>query len=204
MENRFVKVSPNFKLVSHSLFEPKHFDNDEGTPSKYSIMMVFDKATTDMSIINTAIKDCWEASCLKAYKNVLPLPKSPLRDGDSVLEQALDEQKRNIGKYILFASRRSDFGKPEVFKPNGHKLDINTEKDLIYPGILARASLMFRSYSKGKGAAARLEGVTCTLVGIQKVDDGERLSGLPSCSFDAVQEQLSAFPNVNTEGLDDL
>lgn len=198
-EKEYLKCTPIFLLASQSLFEPRKYDDLDEAVAKYSILMVFDKEKIDISPIQTAIQNCWEKTCLANYKKILPLQRSPLKDGDSEIELAIDPEGRNKGKFTMWASRNADFGRPEIFKKNGLPLNIEFEKDQIYSGIKARASLQFRPYGKSN----RLEGVTCNLIGLQKVDDGERLTGLPKCSFDAIEEELDSNSPF-ASSLDDL
>lgn len=152
------------------VFEPAAMREDD--EPKYSISLIIpksDKVTIDK------IKKAIEAAKV-AYKSKLAdkngkIPanlKTPLRDGD--LERPDDEAYANA--YFVNANSNR--------KPGIVDRDLNPimSKDEIYSGCYGRASLAFYGYN------VQSKGIACGLNNLQKLEDGEPLSGGASAESD--------------------
>lgn len=165
--------TPIFMVSYPSVFAKKM------TPSgkeRYSIQMVFDKDSTDLTDLKKAAHQCavnkWGADKSKWPKNM----KSPFRDGD-----AEDKGDLLVNKFFINAS--TDY-KPDVVDQS---LQPILNEDEFYAGCFARASLVPFAYSTAGNA-----GVSFGLRNIQKVKDGDRIGG----SVDAATEFESLGGNT--------
>lgn len=147
------------------VFKPKAVS--EGEQEKYSVSILIpkkDKAT--LKRVEAAI----EAAYLEG-KAKYKLPKGckqPLRDGD---EERPDDEAYE-GMMFMNASSNS---KPGVVDKDQDPI---IEQDEFYSGCWGRASVNFYPYNNVS------KGVACGLNNLQKLDDGDRLSGGSTASED--------------------
>lgn len=145
------------------VFEPTSMDPDE--KKKYSTAILIPKKDTKtVAAIQAAIKQAIEEGKSKHFAGKTPPTstlKLPLRDGDR--EKPDDENYK--GMWFLNAN---SYNRPGVVDANRNEI---IDKDEFYSGCYGRASINFYAFSgKSKGVAAGLNGV-------QKLEDGENLSG---------------------------
>ena len=161
------------RLSYANLFEPRAF---EGQEPKYSVSILIDKEDeATVALIQKAVKNAGEAGSEKYGKKFGTGLRTPLRDGD--VDRPDDENYQ--GCYFINANSKNA---PQVV---GKLRDPNTGKPLplgpedVYSGCYANVSVNFYPYnvSGNKGVAAGLNNV-------QKVADGERLSGASSATDD--------------------
>jgi hypothetical protein len=158
-----------------NVFQPKV--NDSGA-SKYSMMVLVPK--TDSITINKIKKAVEEVKTDPKAKTKwggkIPANlKLPLRDGDD----EFPEKEEYKGMYFFNCS--SDF-KPNVVDVDCEPIMDSTE---IYSGCWGRVSVVFYAYSNtgNKGIAAGLNN-------IQKLEDGESLTGRSSAKDDFSENLL--------------
>lgn len=144
-----------------NVFEPKAIA--EGGDKKYSVSLIIrkeDKKTLAKieNAIQTALQDG-----LSKFGGKLPKKwKNPLRDGD---EEREDDPNY---KGCMFVNCNSD-RKPGLVDEN---LDPILDKDEFYSGCYGRASINFYAFNTNGN-----QGIACGLNNLQKLEDGERLSG---------------------------
>lgn len=144
-----------------TVFEPKAME--EGGKAKYSVCLLIpkdDKKTLDKirKAIDTAFKEGKAKFGGKLPKNW----KNPLRDGD--------EEREDNPEYegMMFVNANS------ARKPGLVDEDLNPilDREDFYSGCYGRASVNFYAFSVSGN-----KGVACGLNNLQKLEDGERLSG---------------------------
>ena len=141
--------------------EPKAIQ--EGQKEKYSVSILIpktDKAT--IGRINQAVETA-KQECKGKWNGKIPaVLKLPLRDGDA--ERPDDEAYEGC----MFLNANA-VNKPGIVGPDGEEL---MSKEEFYSGCFGRASVNFYGYSAGGN-----KGVACGLNNLQKLEDGDRLSG---------------------------
>lgn len=159
------------KLVRFSypnLFEPKAMAIENG-PLKYSLMLLIDKDdTATIKAFGDAMKECIASALANGeWGGQVPEDlRKPLRDGDT--DPAHKGDPVYAGKYFVNASSTY---KPGVVDRNNLEI-INPEE--IYPGCYGRVQLNLFPYDRVGNRGIGV-GLNC----VQKVMDGENLSGRP-------------------------
>lgn len=173
-------TTPKFRVSFPHVFE-KH-TGFKGQEPKYSISMLFDKAT-DLKELKRAANN----AAIEAWgKDTSQWPeeyKKPFRDGDK------DPKKRGKPEYknVIFVGASSN-QKPQVIGPlkvEGQFPHLTKDDGEFYPGCYARATLIAFAYDTGGNV-----GISFALQNIQKLEDGENLSGRKSADeeFDEVDD----------------
>jgi hypothetical protein len=175
-------VTPNFITSFPAVFTPKEFNGKE----KYSVLMLFDKGD-DISALKKLAKD---AAVEKWGKVPTPF-KSPFRDGDT--EKDLEKYPAFENK--IFVSAGSLFQPGLVDQKRQPILD-ETE---FYAGCVARASVTVYCWEfQGK------KGVSFNLVNLQKVAEGEKLSGRTDAADEFGEIETDEVLESDEFGLDDI
>lgn len=162
-------LTPEFRVSFPAIFQPKAFDGQE---AKYQLTMLFSKKTDITALKKAAFNAAAEKWGPKKEK--WPKFKHPwLRDGD--------DEKGDVEGYegCVFVSAKSKTQPGLV----DHRLQpITAERD-FYAGCYARAEVLAYAYD-----SAGNKGVGFALQNIQKLRDGDRLSGRKDAEdvFDAV------------------
>lgn len=144
---------------------------EEGQKKKFSVSVIIskdDKAT--IKKIEDAIKLAAEQGKAKFKSGKVPAKyKQPLRDGDD--ERPDDEAYEN--SYFINASSER--------KPGIVDADVNAiiDQDEFYSGCLGRVTVNFYAFSVSGNT-----GVAAGLGNLQKLEDGDRLSGGASAADD--------------------
>jgi hypothetical protein len=150
------------------VFEP-HSVN-EGENKKYSVAILIDKKDKlTLGKIEKAVAAAIEAGTTKfggkAPKNL----KLPLRDGDDERE----DDDTYAGKMFINASSNT---RPGVVDENRNQI---LDREEFYSGCYGRASINFYAFNTSGN-----RGIACGLNNLQKLEDGERLSGGSSAEED--------------------
>jgi len=162
-------MTPKFRVSFPQVFEAKAAM--EGGKEKYSLVMLFDKKTTDI----TAIKELIKRTVAEKYPNKVDIPKgfsTPIKDGD---------EKTYAGYQGAWTCTASSQYAPGVL--DECKVPIINQKD-FYAGCYAIATINAYCWSyMGKA------GVSLGLQNIMKVRDGESLAGGSSAEsdFDSIE-----------------
>jgi hypothetical protein len=141
--------------------EPKAIQ--EGQKEKYSVSILIpktDKVTIDK--INKAIEAAKQEGKGKWNGKIPAVLKLPLRDGDA--ERPDDEAYEGC----MFLNANS-VNKPGIVGPDREEIMSNEE---FYSGCFGRASINFYAYNQSGN-----KGIACGLNNLQKLEDGDRLSG---------------------------
>lgn len=181
----FIKVmTPKFRVSFPNVFRAKAIK--EGDEPKFSIAMLFDK-DADLTEMKKAAMEAlvnkWGTDKKKYPKGL----RSPFRPGE---EKA---QFEGYEEGITFVTSNSKH-KPGLV--NAKREDIISEED-FYAGCYARATLLAFAYD-----TVGNRGVTFLLSNIQKLSEGESLSGKTKASddFDAFEDDsLSSDFDSSTE-----
>lgn len=150
------------------VFEPHAVQ--EGQEEKYSVSILIDKKDKKtLAKVEKAVEAAIEAGKAKFGGKVPKTMKLPLRDGDEERE----DDENYAGKMFLNASSKS--------KPGLVDEDLNPilDREDFYSGCYGRASLNFYAFSVSGN-----KGIAVGLNNLQKLEDGERLSGGASAEED--------------------
>lgn len=169
-----LQPTPEFRVSHPHVFKPAaiKMNGVEGKP-QYSIEMLYDKTTTDLSILQAPLKaaiiDKWGPN-----KADWPSPLMlPIRDGDKPKMNKKTRQKEvkkeHAGHWIVRASSSAEYNRPQVVGRDP-KVALQNESEL-YPGCYARAGLKAHAYE-----FADKFGVKFVLDAVQFVRDGEPIS----------------------------
>ncbi len=161
-------LTPEFRVSHPHVFKPTEVKKGDGKFS-YSMEMLFDKTTTDLSIIQKPLK----AAIVGKWgpdKSEWPSPLlMPIRDGDKPHKKKglIPEHK---GMWVVRASSSAEYSKPQVVGRDP-KVALTTEAEL-YPGCYARAALKAHAYTFGDK-----DGVKFILDAVQFTRDGKAIGG---------------------------
>ena len=155
------------RLSYANVWEPR--TSKDGKP-RYSVSLIIPKSDTKaVRDIQAAIEAAYKEgeSKLKDPKRGLPplqALKTPLRDGD--IDRAGDPVY--AGNYFINANANPEHP-PQIVDGNVQPILNRTE---VYSGVYARVSINFYAFDNSGN-----KGIACGLGNIQKVRDGEPLSG---------------------------
>ncbi len=150
------------------VFEPHALE--EGQTPKYGVSILIDKKDKKtLKKIKDAIEAAKEEGKAKFGGKIPKNLKTPLRDGDEEREDSPEYE----GKMFINANSNR---KPGVVYKN---LEDIIDRDEFYSGCYGRASINFYAFN-----TAGNKGIACGLNNLQKLEDGERLSGGPTAEED--------------------
>jgi hypothetical protein len=147
-------VTPEFRLVFPSIFEPKSFD--DGSEPKYQFIAVFPK-DADLTEVRQLVKDTYNEAFPKGANNA----HSPFREGNEKVDDWGEVFKD--ATYIRCTSKRQ----PSVV--DSSKVAI-TDADSVYSGCYARAVISAYSYDRTGN-----RGVSISFSAIQITRHGKKL-----------------------------
>lgn len=166
-----VVTGPGIRFSYANVFEPRSME--EGGKAKYSASLLVPKSDTKtVNDIKAAVKEAFEAGVSAKFGGKRPVDgtwKNPLRDGDT--ERPDDEAYKGM----YFVNANSD-NRPGVVDASVKPI---MSQDDFYSGCIGRASITFYAYNSNGS-----KGVACGLQNVQKLADGERLSGGSSAEED--------------------
>lgn len=158
-------------------FEPR--SNNGGEP-KYSVTLLIPKTdVVTKQAIDAAIQQTLQDGMTSVFAGQMPArPAIPLYDGDGVRPngEAFGEEAK--GHWVLTASSKQQPGMVDA------SLQPIINPNTLYSGCYGRADINFFAYNQ-----AGKKGVGCGLNNLQKLEDGEALSGRKSA-----QEVFGATP----------
>lgn len=170
-------VTGKTRLSYANLFQPRA--GMDGQDPKYSLCVLIPKTdTATVDKVKAAIEAAKQAGQSVWGGKIPPGVKIPLRDGDT--ERDAPEYK---GHYFINASSKQ--------RPNVVDAAVNPILDAneVYSGCYGRVSLNFYAYNQSGN-----KGIGAGLNNVQKVADGEPLSGRSRAEddFSAVEEDFLA------------
>lgn len=168
-------VIKNVRLSYANIWEPKQMQGDTSGKMRYSASLLISKDDTKtIKAINKAIEEAKaEGKAKLANKNgVVPKNlKLPLRDGD---EDRPDDDVY-AGCYFLNANASADHP-PKIVD---RRVEPVMDRSEVYSGCYANVSVTFFAFNTQGNV-----GIGCGLGNIQKVRDGDHLTGERSATED--------------------
>ncbi len=170
-------VTGKARLSYVNVFQPRA--GMDGGAEKYSVCVLIPKTdTVTITKVKAAIAAAAEAGKSQWGGKIPPGLRNPLRDGDT--ERDTDEYK---GHYFINASSKQ--------RPGVVDAAVNPILDAseVYSGCYGRVSINFYAYNQQGN-----RGVGAGLQNVQKLSDGEALSGRSSAEadFSSVDEDFLA------------
>lgn len=172
----------------------------DGKNPKYSVTMLIPKSNVALvQQIEAAIEQAKQEGVTKKFGGTMPgFVRSPLHDGDGVMQSGKPYGEECKGHYVMTASCKPEFGTPGVVAgPDRHPAMDQSE---VYSGSYGYVAVNFGAYSDSGNV-----GVGCYLQHVWKTRDGEAFAGARTSVEDAfagvtipVQGQPAA-PGVVTQ-----
>jgi len=174
-------ITDKVRFSYANVFEPKAMH--EGAEPKYSVSLIIPKSNTGLvRKIKAAIDEALEEGKNSKFGGKIPTNfKNPLRDGDA---ERPDDPSYADSYFVNANSNRQPGLVDKALNPI-------LDRDEFYSGCYGRASVNFYPFSVSGN-----KGVACGLNNLQKLADGERLSGGASAEDD--------FAEFADNGTDDL
>jgi hypothetical protein len=173
------------RLSYAHVWEPSKFsDADPNEKPKYSTTCLIDKGDKKtVARLQKLIKDTIEGGKAKWGGRIPSKLWDPLRDGDDEKDPEKSPEYGNC-----FFIKASSERQPKII--DGHCQPI-MDQDEVYSGCYANVKLSFFAF------ANKSNGVSASLVCIQKTKDGESLGGTDSGTdgFDEVEEDEADYLN---------
>lgn len=168
-------TTPKFRVSFANVFHAREVEYEDGTKgdAKYSLVMIFDE-DADLRKMERLVEQTIKENAAM-FNNKLKSVRRPFRDA----EEKDDLEGFEEGK--IFASASSQY-RPGIVDKD---LTMITDQEDFYSGCYARATVTCYPYNK-KGN----KGVAFGLQNLQKLADGEQLSGRTSADedFDEVDD----------------
>jgi hypothetical protein len=161
-------ITSEVRFSYPNVFEPAAM---EGQTPKYSVALIIPKTDTKMvAEIQAAIAEALELGKAAKFGGKIPAVwKNPLRDGD--IERPDDSAY--VGAYFLNANSTNAPGVVDAaVKPILNRSE-------FFAGCYGRAGITFYAFNTNGS-----KGIACGLQNVQKLRDGERLSGGSSAEED--------------------
>ncbi len=160
MENITKVVTGKVRFSYLNAFEPRSIN---GGDEKFSVSLIIPKSDKKtLAEIKGAIEQAKKDGTTKFGGNAPANLKLPLRDGD--VDRADDEAYKD--SYFVNANSKD---RPGVVDKNVKAILDPTE---LYSGCYGRASIVFYAFNQNGN-----KGIACGLQNLQKLSDGEPLSG---------------------------
>jgi len=161
MDNNKTKVITGKVRFSYAnVWEPKSIN---GGDEKYSVSLIISKDDTKtINEIKAAIEVAKQDGKTKFGGKIPGNLKLPLRDGD--IDRPDDEAYEN--SYFVNANSKD---KPQIVDKNVKPI---LDQEEVYSGCYGRASITFYAFNSNGN-----KGIACGLGNLQKLSDGEPLSG---------------------------
>jgi len=161
-----------------NIWEPKSIN---GGDEKYSVSLIIPKSETNtIAEIKAAIEAAKQEGKAKFGGKVPASLKLPLRDGD--IDRPDDEAYINC--YFVNANSKD---RPQVVDKNVKPI---LDQDEVYSGCYGRASITFYAFNQNGN-----KGVACGLQNLQKLSEGEPLSGRSRAEDDFTTSEEEDFFN---------
>jgi hypothetical protein len=183
LKNDTKVVTGLVRLSYAHIFEPKSIN---GSDPKYSVSLIIPKSDKQMvKVLEQAIDNAKELGKSKWGGKIPSNLKLPLRDGDE--DRPEDEAYENSYFINANSERAPQVVGTEKDKATGKAIPLGPDE--VYSGCYARASINFYPFNVNGN-----KGIACSLISIQKIDDGEPLAGVASAP-----EEDFEFDEVDAE-----
>lgn len=158
--NKTKVITGKVRFSYANVWEPKSIN---GGDEKYSVSLIISKDDTKtIKDIKAAIEAAKQDGKAKFGGKIPANLKLPLRDGD--IDRPDDEAYKN--SYFVNANSKD---KPQIVDKNVKPVLDQSE---VYSGCYGRASVTFYAFNSNGN-----KGIACGLGNLQKLSDGEPLSG---------------------------
>lgn len=159
-----------------NVWEPKSIN---GSDEKYSVSLIIPKSDTNtIQEIKDAVEVAKQEGKSRFGGKIPANLKLPLRDGD--IERPEDEAYKD--SYFVNANSKD---RPQIVDKNVKPILDQSE---VYSGCYGRVSITFYAFNSNGN-----KGIACGLGNIQKIKEGEPLSGRSSASDDFTTEEYDDF-----------
>lgn len=159
-----------------NVWEPKSIN---GSDEKYSVSLIIPKSDTNtIQEIKDAVEVAKQEGKSRFGGKIPANLKLPLRDGD--IERPEDEAYKD--SYFVNANSKD---RPQIVDKNVKPILDQSE---VYSGCYGRVSITFYAFNSNGN-----KGIACGLGNIQKIKEGEPLSGRSSASDDFITEEDDDF-----------
>lgn len=169
-------ITGKVRLSFVHLFTP--YAKQQGQEAKYSVTLLIPKSDfATKQRVDAAINAAIQEGVSKSWNGVRP-PQIhfPIHDGDGVKpSDGMPFGEECKGHWVITASSKAD-RRPDVVDANLNPIISQSE---IYSGCYGRVSVRFFPYN-----ASGKKGIGCGLGNVQKLEDGEPLSGGRSAAAD--------------------
>lgn len=200
MDNLCNVTTGEVRMSYAHLFKP--YANMPGQEEKYSVTVLVPKTDVDtMGRINAAIEAAKQRGIMEKWNGQCPpvLP-TPVYDGDGVRpSDGMQFGPECKGHWVFTASAKVDY-QPEIVDQMGNPIINQSE---VYSGMYGRVNVTFYPYVFGGK-----KGIGCGLGPVQKLRDGEALSGShvsAAQAFGAPQQRpVAAYAQSQTGGIDPI
>lgn len=165
-------VTKKVRFSYANVFEPRSLN---GGDEKYSVTLLIPKSDTETynKIINALNKTLNDAIA-DTFKGVMPQnPRFPIYDGDGLRPSGEPFGEECKGHWVITANSTE---KPEIVDQACNPI---LSKSDFYSGCYGRASIVFFAYNTNGN-----KGVGCGLNNLQKLEDGQPLSGRSTAAED--------------------
>lgn len=167
LNNRTVVVQGR---LSYAHLAKPHAPNDQAEP-KYSVSVLIPKTDPNIAAINTAIDAALQDGVTRGIWSTKPDPTAfrypPLRDGDKPTDSGESRGQEYAGHAFISAKNK----RPVFLRDaQNNEIPVMLADQELYSGCYANVALEFFAYSNSGN-----KGVTASLLGVQKVRDGEKL-----------------------------
>lgn len=160
MEESTKVVTGKVRFSYANVWEAKSIN---GGDEKYSVSLIIPKSDKKtLAMIKKAIEQAKLEGKSKLGGKVTANIKQPLRDGD--VDRPGDEAYKD--SYFVNANSKN---RPGIVDANVHKI---LDPNELYSGCYGRASITFYAFNQNGN-----KGIACGLQNLQKLSDGEPLSG---------------------------
>lgn len=153
-------VTGKVRFSYANIWEPKSIN---GSEEKYSVSLIIPKSDAKtIEEIQVAMEEAKQEGIAKFGGKIPTNLKLPLRDGD--IDRPDDEAYQ--GCYFINANSKD---KPQIVDK---KVKPILDPNEVYSGCYGRASINFYAFNQNGN-----KGIACGLGNLQKLEDGEPLSG---------------------------
>lgn len=174
--NKTKVITGKVRFSYANVWEPKSIN---GGDEKYSVSLIIPKEDTKtINEIMAAIEAAKQDGKAKFGGKIPANLKLPLRDGD--IDRPDDEAYKN--SYFVNANSKD---KPQIVDKNVRPIMDQSE---VYSGCYGRASITFYAFNQNGN-----KGIACGLGNLQKLADGEPLSGRSRAEDDFVTSEDDDF-----------
>lgn len=174
--NKTKVITGKVRFSYANVWEPKSIN---GGDEKYSVSLIISKDDTKtINEIMAAIEAAKQDGKAKFGGKIPANLKLPLRDGD--IDRPDDEAYKN--SYFVNANSKD---KPQIVDKNVRPIMDQSE---VYSGCYGRASITFYAFNQNGN-----KGIACGLGNLQKLADGEPLSGRSRAEDDFVTSEDDDF-----------